>query len=1300
MSQRGTPSSARPRARAARPRRDLLRRTALCGVLTGLAAALASPAAAIIPVGPAPLPVQAATPPQVNTGGTLPTITGGTNELDIALHGARTVIDWSSYNVDAGNAVKYTFDARNWIVLNRIADGSPPTIAGVVEGRVNGAYGGNIWFASPAGMIFGAGAKIDAGGILISAAAPDLAGFLDPGNLAFSFPGDEVLSDVPVLLQAGSTITGHGGLVALISPSVISESGASVAGQGGSSVLYGATQGYQLRLQQGAPGDFDLVDFIVPGATLGSGAAIGLDLQGATSANSVFVAAVSRSAATGAVINLQGLVTAQAASSDGGDIVLSGGGGIVGRAAGPSAGGTTTDIYLNQATASRDIQLQNTGQVFGHPFVNPDRVVAGPPAGGLGSVPNSVLDPSQVSVLTAGRDIRLVSTRSIALGDARASRNLAVDGLTLQANTLSSGGAVSLTTEAGDLSAAGLSAGGGGLVQTQGSLQVDKLDLTGALKIKTGGAASIGRGTGAAGGGMITLTTGSDATVNAASATFDTVISGGVANLKAGSLNIGTVTARQVLASGGSVTVGSAVSAGDVYVSASGGAASVGSATAGDDIFVLATGGAASLTKAVLTGAAPDTVGPAFTGNPDVAGNGRVVSVQSSGDALLGLGTGAIAGATKVTVQAGQDALVDLPGALPAGLSVTAARDVSLRAATVTFGAVQAGRDLSLTATAGDFTNTAALTASRNITIAATGALQLGTIQAASGSITLTGRTVAAGALSAGQDLTLTATGGDVTSAAALSASRNVTIAATGALQLGDIQAASGSITLTGRTVAAGALAAGQDLALTATGGGLQLASFKAGRDLIAKGSTLSLGAQTAPIGRDLSIATPGDFTSASDLAAGRDLTLSVGGVASLKGLSAPGTVDIVAGDLALAGTLTAPNVQIESASGALRVGGSAADGAPASGLWLDNAEFGRIHASNQVSLYAGPTAGSARGDLTVLALDVTPQSTPQVNLFAGGGHNALVQGVVAPTTSGGVLAIGDATNTAWRPTSILVSGAIGSATFNRGAYTNVRAFDDVRLRATDDIIIGSQRFIGLIQPASIADIEIGRNKPAGVAPTASEQNRVLVAAGRLELSASGKVVSQNTAPSPALSVGLFLNGAAAPDLIIDPPQLVDLYGSFVGPAGVVVSSFSAGTALAFAVVDAAGNPTAAPLGAVYRFNSCAVGTSQCSAASQITSNLQQTNPVLTTPSGAALGSDLGGDAGGDAGGGESGGGSSGGGGRGGSRANGGPGLLSVAPGEADEVLSDLVTTGAGSEEIWRKRDRAPDKAPDKAAKP
>lgn len=1317
------------RDRTWRARRELLCRTALCGALAGFVAT-ATPALA--------LPQQADANPTYSNGGSAPVITLPTDtQMTVALSAQRTVIEWNTYNVNSNETVAYTFGARNWIVLNRIDDtGTPPTISGTISGTVNGAYGGNIWFASPSGMIFGPTAQIDAGGLLISTAAPNLTSFLCPNNLTFTFPGTEVDEGATITMQTGASINGHGGLVAIIAPSIVTQAGTTVTGQNGSSVLYGATNGFTLTLSQNAPGDFDLVDFVIPGSSSGSDAAVMMDLQNTTTANSVFVAAVSRAQTTSAVINLEGMITAQGATADGGDIILSGGGGIMAREIGPAVGGTNTDFYLQTLSAARDIQLQTSGQVFGSAYIrstntgngngngcaNGNGYGNGGETNGFGGNNNngggerllggthhrtlrSAVDDTQISDLTAGRDIFLVASENISLGTASAGRSLTLDGLVLQANSLSADGSVTLTSEGGAVNVGSLSVSGGGAVNSSGSVEIDSVSAGSSLNIQAAASIQLGDGSGSA-SGAVTLTAGGDINANLSSASITSVNAGGQADLQGGSLSVGTVSATEVTISGSSVSVTRAISSGDVAVSATSGSASVVSASAGGNISVSATGGTASLTSATLSG-------------------GQVTVQSSDGNAMLGLGTGTVTGAAAVGVMAGQDAIVQVPTALPAMLTINAGRDATLSAPSVTFNAVQAGRDVTLNATAGNFSDTSPITATRNLTIGATGTLTVGNITATSGTVSLTGATVTTGVVDAGQSLmlnagggsgaltagNLTATAGSITLTGATittgvaDAGQNVTMSAlngavAGALTAGNITGASGAVALTASTITAGAVVAGQDLTLKAEGGGVTLTGFQAGQDLTVQGSTLSLGQATGPIGGNLTVTTAGDFTSSNALSVGGTATLNIGGMANLKGLTTPGAVDIVANDITLTGTLSGSNVQIESASGPLQIGGTTA---PSSGMWLDNTEFGFIHATGMVNLYAGPTAGTARGDLTIMDLDINPQSTPQVNFMAGSANNVLVEGLVAPTASGGIVHIGDNANAAWQPDSILVSGELGAATYSGGAYSNVRSFNDLRLFATQDIIIGSQRFISLIQGTADTAIDVGRNQPAGVEPTASEQDRVLIAAGDLELSASDKVVSQNTAPNNIQSVGIFLTGAVTPDLIIDPPQVVDLYGAFIGQTGAVVSSFSAGSGVAYTIVDSSGNPTTAPPGAVYRFDSCMIGTNQCSAASAVTSNLAQNTPVLTTTSTAsdALSSDSSGDSS-DSGDSSSGGGTTTSSGKAGSKANdrnSGPSILSIAPVEADQVLSDPVVTGAGSEELWRKHDNGA-KAPDPGAKP
>ncbi len=1220
-----------------RPRRnELFSRSGICGALASLSTLMGQPVYAAPILGSS------------QASGAGPVIAVG-GQTTVTLQSPRTIITWSGYDVAADESVSYVFDNRNWIVLNKISTFTAPTVAGTITGKVGGAFGGNIWFTSPGGIIFGAGSRFDAGGILVTTASPASADFLNPAKSSFDFSGGETFGASAVALQKDAKITSHGGLLALVAPSITSDPDSVVSAQGGGSVLYGATSGYTLTLSSGSGGDFDLVDFIVPDAPSGSTNPVAIDLQGSTNGSSVFVAAVSHTSFASAVINLEGMITAQSAASDGGDIVLSGGGGIVGRQAGPTVtGGADTDIYLSTAAASRDVRVKNnTGTVYGRPWLRPSKrppVLSPPDVDGNGDGPPdngyngyngyngcngfacerllnvndpvpglmAGMDPTIVSSISAARDIRLTATGHIDLGTARASRDLSIQAGSLKANSLGATGAMTVTTVGGDMLVALAGFGGAGTFSSGQDLEIDNLSLVsgGGQRATINAVRDINLTGGAfSGAGVIDIAAGRSVAVDLSSATLGSVTAGGDAVLRGGSLNVGSVSAQRLLARADSVTIGRATSATDVYVVSLNGDATVTNATAGDDVYVIANNGTASLTSATSTGRAPDSVSFSFPENLDAAGNGQVVSVTSGQDARLGLGTGSVSGATVVTVRAQQDAFVDIASALPGTFSETAGRDASLKAPAVSLDLVSAGRDLAIATSVGDFTLTRALNATRNISIGAAGALRVG-----------------------------------------------------------DVTAASGSISLTGATVTGGAISAAQDLTLKALGGGVQVNSYRAGRDLTLQGTAFSLGSSVGPVGRDLSITTPGLLTITDNLSATRN-------------------VNLVANDIQLSGNVTAATIQIESRLGPMRLGGTAADGA-FSGLWLDNAEFGRLKASSEVKLYAGPTVGTARGDLTVLGLTVNPAATPLVTLLAGSSQNVLVQGVAAPTVSGGAFRVGDAANTAWQPGSILVSGSIGAATFSGGAYSGIAAFDDVRLHAVNDILMGSQRFITLIQGTAVGDINLSAGKPAGAAATGAEQFRMFAAAGRLEVSAAGKVVQQNTAPTLSSPVGVLITSKGSPDIIIDPPQTVQLFGAVLGADGKLVSSIGAANVLTVAVVDSTGRSIPQPPGSSYTFNSCSVGGGQCSASAPLSLggggpdpstgsssgsiSVSQTAPILSSPEALADDKDGGGNP---------------------TKQSGSsavatqppPLLAAVAPVDLHEIVSDPVTAGSGSEEIWRK---------------
>ncbi|HTW36570.1 MAG TPA: filamentous hemagglutinin N-terminal domain-containing protein, partial [Rhizomicrobium sp.] len=302
-----------------------------------------------------------------------PTYTGlGTSNLQVNLNQPRTIIDWSTYNIGQGQTTSYIFGANNnnWIVLNRVNSGSA-TINGTLQGCLADCttFGGNIWIYAADGVVIGNNAVVNTGGFLATTSPlsmTDSAFATGTGN-SFSFGSANAGTSVQVL--SGAQITSSGGTLAFIAPQVSTQSGSTITAPNGSgSVLYGAATSYTLQFAPDADNDFDLVTFDVPaaGSSGGSTSTTPINIQGATKAGNVYVAAVTQSSVANAMISIGGEHTATQASSVGGDIVLSAGGGIEnGQAAAPSggAGGQVSATVSGNLQASNQIALNTTGNL-------------------------------------------------------------------------------------------------------------------------------------------------------------------------------------------------------------------------------------------------------------------------------------------------------------------------------------------------------------------------------------------------------------------------------------------------------------------------------------------------------------------------------------------------------------------------------------------------------------------------------------------------------------------------------------------------------------------------------------------------------------------------------------------------------------------------------------------------------------------------------------------------------------------------------------------------------------------------
>jgi hypothetical protein len=446
-----------------------------------------------------------------------------------------------------------------------------------------------------------------------------------------------------------------------------------------------------------------------------------------------------------------------------------------------------------------------------------------------------------------------------------------------------------------------------------------------------------------------------------------------------------------------------------------------------------------------------------------------------------------------------------------------------------------------------------------------------------------------------------------------------------------------------------------------------------------------------------------GSITGASSVLfeAGRDVTANVSGGLIINSGIAGRTLTLRSGDLEIAGPLTAPTVRIES------IGRPVFLGAGGSGLSISQAEFGRVSASGELQVVAGS------GGLTVADLNVDPAKVARLVLGAGGGADVTVGGVLAPTVTGGALAIGGTSaGDTFQPGRIVVTGSIGVSSGNaQTGFTGVRAFNQVSLSAQHDILIGSSRFVALVANLPADQIDVSHDMPAGAAPTAAEQDRLSITAGQLTLAAADRIVQQNTGAA-GQSNGLYLTNTAGETqvLTLSPADVVDVFGAYADRNGTVRASLTSG----IVGVTAAPEP-----GQHIRVNGCEV--SACGAGASSTNSVKTlavaaytpptpgSGPIGSSPPPAGPSGSSGPAGGADAasGGDSSGGDSTDSGGSGDQADQGGESgdqngegtaistqapLLGFAPPDLSQPQSDPVVIGAGSDELWRSRRTEPPK--------
>lgn len=175
-----------------------LSRKLILGVLALVGGALLAPSAIAAPVGG-----------QISAGigniaqaGATTTITQGSQNL---------AINWQSFGVAANEAVRFNQPNASAIALNRVIGQDPSQILGSLSAN------GQVFVLNPNGVLFGATAQVNVGGLVASTLSISDADFMAGKR---SFDNDGAAGSV---LNRGTLTAANGGYIALLAPEVRNE---------------------------------------------------------------------------------------------------------------------------------------------------------------------------------------------------------------------------------------------------------------------------------------------------------------------------------------------------------------------------------------------------------------------------------------------------------------------------------------------------------------------------------------------------------------------------------------------------------------------------------------------------------------------------------------------------------------------------------------------------------------------------------------------------------------------------------------------------------------------------------------------------------------------------------------------------------------------------------------------------------------------------------------------------------------------------------------------------------------------
>ncbi len=131
--------------------------------------------------------------------------------VHIAQHSDRAVIDWRGFDIAPSETTEFVQPTANSIALNRVNS----TSASQINGRLTA--NGNVVIVNQNGVVFGAGAQVDANSLVVSTADTDNSTFMAGGKLQLNKASS---NPDAAIINKGQLTAKEAGLVGLVAPDV------------------------------------------------------------------------------------------------------------------------------------------------------------------------------------------------------------------------------------------------------------------------------------------------------------------------------------------------------------------------------------------------------------------------------------------------------------------------------------------------------------------------------------------------------------------------------------------------------------------------------------------------------------------------------------------------------------------------------------------------------------------------------------------------------------------------------------------------------------------------------------------------------------------------------------------------------------------------------------------------------------------------------------------------------------------------------------------------------------------------